>query len=200
MSKKTGKRKGDRGASPAKIEARRLRRIVDVAATAGLPEAQRDPGALVIEATVIDDQPRPIRETVRKLTRVEKLLRSGVLEKHEAVACEWYAAVHAMAFDTVGCTANYDVGGGGHPGSGDLLARYASQGEARADYHLACEYVPSEYRALFEAIVCRNEAISGVAKAMFDKGRSQREALARATLKLCANRLYAGLGPLLPAC
>lgn len=91
--------------------------------------------------------------TVRRLTRVERLTRAGVITLDQALACEWYSGAYELGFQTVGCTANYMGAGGGGFGSGDLLARYKAQGEARANYHYARQAIPSHLIGLFEAIV-----------------------------------------------
>jgi hypothetical protein len=46
-------------------------------------------------------------KTVRKLTRIELLARSGLLTQEQALVCGWYAERHEAGFQTIGCTANY---------------------------------------------------------------------------------------------
>jgi hypothetical protein len=191
--------KADRGRAQARRRANpKAARLEQAAAVAGVPEIQRDPAILdVVAVPRLPGQATPIAETVRKLTRVEVLQRSGVLEAHEAAACEWYAGVHALAFDTIGCTANYEGRSGGGFGAMDLLARHAAQAHAREDYRMACEHVPAQYRGIFEAVVCRNETLASVAAAAFDAKRSQGESKVRSAVKLCANLLYGRIAPLL---
>lgn len=192
------KRSKIKAVSAERIEARRKRHLANTAALVGLPDAQRDHAIDVAEAPQIGTEPSPIKQTIRKLTRVELLARSGVLAAHEKAACEWFADVHALAFDTVGCTANYEGRSGGGFGTLDLLARYSAQARAREDYRWASGFIPEKYRPMFEAIVCRNETISGVAARAFALGRSQAENKVRLALKLCANLLHGGIAPLLP--
>ena len=92
-------------------------------------------------------------ETVRRLTRVELLVRSGDINPDQALACEWYNDRHERGFQTVGCTANYGGAGGGGFGSQDLLARYKAQGEAREDYFFARSAIPNHLLGIFESIV-----------------------------------------------
>lgn len=125
-----------------------------------VPERQATNGDLAIRdvANHSDaDQRASIRsgetKTVRRLTRVERLTRAGVISADQAAACEWYAAAHELGFQTVGCTANYLGTGGGGFGSSDLFARYRAQGEARANYFYARQAIPDNLLGLFEAIV-----------------------------------------------
>lgn len=141
----------------------------------------------------------PAKHTVRKLTHLEKLKRAGVLEPHQYAACEWYADAHALGFDTISCTANYEGGGGGGGfGAFDLCARYKHQMEARENYAWARAFVPAVYRALFEEIVINQVAVAGVARTAFNHKRSQAESKTRAALRLCADYLHDGIKALLP--
>jgi hypothetical protein len=90
--------------------------------------------------------------TVRKLTRVEKLRKAGIITVEQFDACEWYAAAYELGFSTVGCTANYEPTVCGIS-SNDLLARYKAQSEARKDYYYARQAIPDNLLWLFEAIV-----------------------------------------------
>jgi hypothetical protein len=125
-----------------------------------LPEAQarRADYRLVDVANHTDaDQRHMVRsgekKTLRKMTRVERLTRAGVISPDQALACEWYAHAYELGFQTVGCTANYMGAGGGGFGATDLFARYKAQGEARANYHYARQAIPNHLLGLFEAIV-----------------------------------------------
>jgi hypothetical protein len=92
------------------------------------------------------------RQTVRKLTRVEKLRKAGIITVEQFDACEWYAAAYELGFSTVGCTANYEPTVCGIS-SNDLLARYKAQSEARKDYYYARQAIPDNLLWLFEAVV-----------------------------------------------
>lgn len=182
----------------AKRQARRAQEIGETAAIVGLPEAQRDADALtIVRVPQIGVNPRTTDRTVRRLTRVEKLRAAGVLEEHEALACEWYCDVQALAWDTVRCTSRYDIagGGGGATAPDRLAAATIAIAEARDDYAYAKAAIPSIYVAMFEAIVCRNASISAEGERLFGHlQRSQRESKVRAAFKLCANRLHGQIG------
>lgn len=91
--------------------------------------------------------------TVRRLTRVELLVKAKVINLDQAAACAWYVDAHELGFQTVGCTANYGGAGGGGFGSNDLLARYKAQGEAREDYFFARSAIPQHLLQTFEGVV-----------------------------------------------
>jgi hypothetical protein len=169
-----------------------------IAAATGLPDAQRDPGGLaIVKVPQIGTEPRTAERTVRKLSRVEMLRRSGVLDPHEADACEYYADTAALAWDTVRCTANYALGGGGGGASAPdhLAAKTIEIADARDDYRFAERFIPQQYIRLFEAVICRNETIGTVAGVVYGElGRSQREEKVRRIVKLCANLLHTGVG------
>ncbi len=125
------------------------------------------------------------KETIRRLTRVEKLRRAGTIAPHEAEACQWYANVFAMGYDTIGCTADYQ-GSGVRGGRGYCLAsQYAEQQEARTDYGFARSAIPPDILPMFEKVVLMGEPIADASGA---KGR----ALERATaiFRLGANLLH----------
>jgi hypothetical protein len=91
--------------------------------------------------------------TVRRLSRVELMAKSGVITSDQALACGWYAFCYEMGYQTVGCTANYSGAGGGGFGVGDLLARYKAQSDARENYLYAKQSIPNHLLGLFEGIV-----------------------------------------------
>ncbi len=41
------------------------------------------------------------RQTIRKLTKIEKLQRAGIISAKEALACEWYHEAHSARYDVV---------------------------------------------------------------------------------------------------
>jgi len=146
MGSRTGKRK------PKADPVAKLARSI-------LPEAQVR-GDLVIRDVANHteaDQRASVRsgetKTVRRLTRVERLTRAGVITVDQQAACEWYSDAYELGFQTVGCTANYMGAGGGGFGAADLFSRYKAQGDARANYFYARQAIPNHLLGLFEAIV-----------------------------------------------
>lgn len=157
----------------------------------GLPAAQRGAeGLALIQVPQIGVAPRAADQTVRKLTKVELLRKRGVIEAHEATACEWYADTAALAWDTTGCTANYEgsSGGGGAHAPDRLMAKSQAIQHARDDYRMVGEGVPPAYLKIFEAVVCRNQGVGLTASDMFEGlARSRAEEKVRTTIRFVAN-------------
>lgn len=176
--------------------------LLAIAAQTGVPAAQRDPDMMAtLRVPQIGSAPRTTDKTIRRLTRVERLLRAGVLERHEADACEWYAEVTALAWDTTGTTANYEGGGsgGGSAHAPDrLMAKRQDIAWARDDYREARALLGGTMATAFEAVVCRNEGLGPTAAAAFpDLARSQAGERMRTMLKFCANVLHDRFGGLM---
>lgn len=133
------------------------------------------------------------KETVRRLTRIEKLHRAGILEKHEAQACQWYADAYALGYDTLGITANYGASGGGGCNVYTHLSRYKAQQEARADYAFARAGIPDFLVGLFDQVVLEGLAVAEATQA---KGRDL--AKFTASLRLAANKLHERIAHVLP--
>lgn len=173
--------------------------LQSIAAQTGVPAAQRDAAVIEkVKVPQIGTAPRTADFTVRKMTRIERMKRAGVLELHEADACEWYADTAALAWDTTGLTAVYD-GGGSSPDratAGDrLMARNDAIAHARDMMREVAEMLPRPYAEIFDAIVCRNEALGPVAAVAFpDLARSQAGERTRTVLKFCANKLHERFG------
>lgn len=143
---------------PRRTKKARLDPVMKLAKALGIPLEQRNGLAIVNVANHSDaDQRASVRsgetETVRRLTRIELLTKAGVITQDQALACGWYANQHEMAFQTIGCTANYGGAGGGGFGAGDLLARYRAQSEARENYRYARQAIPEHLVGTFECIV-----------------------------------------------
>jgi hypothetical protein len=188
--------------SPEKVAQREERRwqeaVNDIGAAIGMPEAQRNPKTVQLATTaIVDGYSRPMSKTLRKLTPVDRLRKAGVLEFHEAEACEDYASIMARAWDTVGCTANYSgMGSGNYSDAAKRAHRQTEdQIEARANYWFARSALPEQYVPVFEAVICHNATIANIAGEKFSAlGRSQREHKTRAIIKLCANLLHGAVG------
>lgn len=182
---------------------RRLKAMNDVADKIGLPEAQRDVDSIRWDekTAIVDGFNRPTDRTVRKLTRVEKLRNAGVLEQHEADACDKYSDVAELAWATTGCTANYGGMGSGNYVGATARAHMVNRqiADARDDYSYMAKAVPDQYRAIFEAVICHNASIASVGgERLSTLGRSQREHKTRAIVKLCANLVHGVIAHRLP--
>jgi hypothetical protein len=180
--------------SAKRAAAARMSELDRVSAATGLPAAQRGADAVTLQKVVqIGDEPRVADKTVRKLTRVERLRRAGVLEHHEAAACEWYADQHALAWDTQLATASYEgggSGGGGRHAPDRLMARTIAVQRARDDILDAVRGIPATWLAIFENVVCRNEAIGPVATDAFaDLARTAAEGRTRTVIKMIACKI-----------
>lgn len=182
----------------ARSARQRMDQLIDIARQTGVPAAQRDPELIDrLKVPQIGDAPRTADFTVRKLTRVERMARAGVLEPHEVDACQWFADIAALAWDTTGCTANYEGGGsGGSAHAPDrLMAKNEAVAYARDDYREARTLMPGPWADLFEGIVCRNEALGPAAATAFPQlQRSAAGERARTVLKFCASKLHERFG------
>lgn len=185
----------------AKTAKRQVEELLAIAATTGVPSAQRDPDMIAtLKVPQIGDAPRVADRTVRRRSRVECLARAGVLQPHEAQACEWYAERVALAWDTTGCTANYEGGGSG--GGADAPDRAMAKNQeiswAREDCREIRAMLGGAMTDAFEAIVCRNEAMGPTAAGAFPQlGRSAAEERLRTTVKFCANKVHERFGLLM---
>ncbi len=185
----------------ARTAKKQLEELLDIAATTGVPAAQRDPDMIAsLKVPQIGDGPRVADRTVRRRSRVECLARAGVLEPHEAQACEWYAERVALAWDTTGCTANYEGGGsgGGANAPDRAMAKNQEIAWARDDCREIRAMLGGAMTDAFEAIVCRNEAMGATAAGAFPQlGRSAAEERLRTTVRFCANKVHERFGQLM---
>ena len=166
-----------------------------LARSIGVPAAQLDHGLAIQDVAnrTEADQRHSLRSketrTVRKLTRIDKLKAAGTISREEAQACEWYAEAHALGYETLGITADYERSGGGGDCVITHLAKYKAQQEARANYAFARSVLPAPALGLFERVVIGGEAIGG-------KGRAHE--LLRKRFRLTAAVLHERILHLLP--
>ncbi len=94
------------------------------------------------------------KQTLRRLTRIERLVKLEIIDKDQANACQWYSDCHELGFIAQqGVTANYGGAGGGGCTAYDLLARHKAQQEARDNYAFAKSAIPHELVQLFEQTI-----------------------------------------------
>jgi len=101
--------------------------------------------------------------TIRRLTRIEKLERRGVIDKREGAACEWYATAHAARYDTCGITANYGESSGAANTNFDHLPKTKLQWDALTHYDMARQAIPPMVRPMFERIVLEGRPLGKLA-------------------------------------
>lgn len=90
------------------------------------------------------------RQTLRRRTKLEKLVDAGVIDKRTLALCEWYGDRHAAAYDTVGITADYDRTGAS---GGNRVGRSNVQVEAAREYAWARAGINPLLVGLFERVV-----------------------------------------------
>lgn len=137
------------------------------------------------------------KSTVRRLTRIERLVRSGTIERGEAAACEAYAEWHALGYDTVGCTANYLGAGGSGFGPRELWARYRAQEKARENYLFARQGIPPMLLAMFEGVVLHGRPMASW-RGDERGGRSQRATRLSSSFRHAVQKLASHIAHLLP--
>lgn len=135
-----------------------------------LPTAQRVRANLVLVDVVnfTDADQRHMvrqakRQTIRKLTKIEKLARAGIIDDREARACEWYAAAHAMRYDTTGTTARYGESNGGGRTNFDHMPKTKPQWEALEHYTMAREAICPTIRPMFDRVVIHGRPLGKLA-------------------------------------
>jgi len=137
-----------------------------IANSIGVPTAQQGRGSF----TIVDvanhseaDQRHAVRSrqmrTVRRKPKLMQLYDARVLTLDGYKACLWYHDLHALGYDTVGITANYEGGAGGGQTSFTHLARYREQGRARIAYAFARDGVDATLRPLLERVVLHGRPI-----------------------------------------
>lgn len=142
----------------AKVDpATRIAREID------MPASQVEHGNLAVVAKGqynsdgTRDSIRGGSQTVRRLTRIERLVKLGIIDKDQAIACQWYADCHELGFVAqLGVTANYGATGGGGGQAPDHFAKNEAQRQARLNFAFARDGVPPELRDLFDMVVLGN--------------------------------------------
>lgn len=143
--------------------------VNDIGAVIGLPEAQRGHHAVKMVPTAVDGAPRPIATTLRKLTRAERLHRSGAINDRQAAAIDLYADAAELAYGTCQRVANYGEGGGSSP-TGAASAAHDRQLDRAYDadrYLRARAALPLPYVTAFERVVLANHPLGQVGHSLW---------------------------------
>lgn len=121
--------------------------------------------------------------TIRRKTRIEKLVTRKVITPEQAKACQWYADMYETGYQTgQGTTANYGgEGGQGNARGHDHMARNVAQYRARQDWLWAREAITPGFVRAFDDIVLNGASIGEV--------NDHRDA--PLAFKLCAQSLLA---------
>jgi hypothetical protein len=183
--------------TPEQVERKRVearnREVIAAATFAGVPETQRDPTALTLVDTAIDDKIRVASKTVRKLTRVELLQKRGTLEPYQAAACAFYVSSAEAASAGVVQATCYGDSSGGSPISAavgqhaTLIVRAANS----VRHDAVRRAIPRPYLASFEAIVLDCQSIMAVGSAMHpEASRGKISTSMRALVKVCADCIW----------
>lgn len=166
----------------AKTPEQQATRLARQMSNVGFPKVQAGRGGFVVVdvANHSDaDQRHMVRsgdkQTIRKLTRIERLRNAGTINHDEAAACQWYADAAAIGYDTTGTTANYAEAGSRSKRHWDHLPKYAAQEEGRESFLWARKVLPEHLLPMFEAVVLGKETLSAAAQGLFDDlAKSQR--------------------------
>ncbi len=103
------------------------------------------------------------KKTIRRLTRIDKLYKRGVIDQREAAACEWYFRAHSARYDTLGTTANYGESSGAANTNFDHLPKTKIQWEALTHYDMARAAIPAMVRPMFDRIVIEGRPLGKLA-------------------------------------
>jgi len=149
-----------------KLKAARRDPVAALARSIDMPEAQISKGGLVavdVQNHSDDDQRAMVRstqtQTVRRLTKLEKLYARQVVDMRELKACEWYRGAHEARYDTLGVTAQWGSAGGGGTGLRDHLPKTKEQQAAFADFDFARAGISPTIRPLFERVVLQGRPL-----------------------------------------
>ena len=104
-----------------------------------------------------DDQRHMVRsgnrKTIRRKSKIDELIVRGVIDKREALACEWYLKMHTARYDTTGITANLGGAGGRSNVNFDHLPKTRAQWQAYEDFEFARAGINRFILPMFERVV-----------------------------------------------
>ena len=103
------------------------------------------------------------RKTVRRTTKIDQLHKRGIIDRREALACEWYASAHACRYDTVGITARYGESSGGGCTNFDHLPKGRDQEMAYLHFSFARQAISPMVLPMFERVVLQGRPLGKLA-------------------------------------
>ena len=122
-----------------------------------VPEVQAGRGLyLVVDAPTFageENKAGSKARTLRKLTRIEKLVRAGIISPRLGDACEWYVTRYAARYDVLGITAKYGEQAGGGSKNYCHGPKTPEQLSAYLDYEFARAGISPMYRPMFDRVV-----------------------------------------------
>lgn len=138
--------------------------VNDVGAAIGLPEAQRGHHAVKMVPTAVDGGTRPLAKTLRKLTNVERLVRSKAIDDRQAEAINLYVSAAEVAYGSCVRASSLGEGGGSSP-TGAAAAAHSRQLDRAYDadrYQVARAALPAALVGPFERVVLDNHPLGVV--------------------------------------
>lgn len=131
----------------------------------------------------LDTVREPIR-TVKRLTRVEMLYRSGVLDRDLFAACKWYRQRWELSGLDPLVASTFDPRYGSGAQVFGHMGKTPAQVDARSDFRWAQSFLPEDVRGLFDAVVIREFTLKAAAREVQLRYANAPAALRRAALKL----------------
>ncbi len=134
---------------------RRLAKAID------MPQSQIDRGdyeACDVANRTDADQRHSVRSeqtrTVRRTTKIQQLVKRGLLNRNEGKVCEWYLHQHTAGYETAYPSANWN-GNGGATGWRvfSLSPKYYEQEIARRSFDAARASINPSIVGLFDQVV-----------------------------------------------
>ncbi len=157
----------------------RVSSAAQVARKIGLPEAQiaNDDFVLTDVSNHSDAEQRHMvrsgeKKTVRRTTKIDQLHKRGIIDKREALACEWYQATYEEQYETRIKIADWGATGGssdrayGHWPVGAPLERGLNM------YEFAREAINPAFVSMFERVVLHGRPLGKLAITFRSAARS----------------------------
>ena len=103
------------------------------------------------------------RRTIRRKPKLSELVVRKVLSPREAAACEWYAKMHSLRYDTTGITANLGGVSGRSNVNFDHLPKTREQWQAYQDFEHARAGINPMILPMFERVVLHGHKLGKLA-------------------------------------